>query len=228
MLIAEIFHSLQGEGQHQGTPSIFIRTSGCNLRCAWCDTPYASWRPEGDPLEVEAILERARAWPGTRHVVLTGGEPLIAPGVGRLVEALQADGKLVTIETSGTVHIPELRPALYSVSPKLSHSTPGPEHPEARRIHLRHNRYENLSRYVDGPCEYQMKFVVQGEGDAAEALELVARFAIPRERVFLMPEGASPELVRQRAPAVADICLREGLNYSCRLHLDLWGDVRGR
>src|SRR5258707_11682479 len=82
--IAEIFYSVQGEGSLVGVPSIFVRTSGCNLRCSWCDTPYTSWNPEGDELSTEAILERTGQYPAARHVVITGGEPMIAPGIVEL------------------------------------------------------------------------------------------------------------------------------------------------
>src|SRR5277367_4250376 len=79
MRIAEIFYSVQGEGSLVGVPSIFVRTSGCNLRCSWCDTPYTSWNPEGAEMSVDEILNRASEFGGARHVVLTGGEPMIAP-----------------------------------------------------------------------------------------------------------------------------------------------------
>ncbi|MCH2065381.1 MAG: 7-carboxy-7-deazaguanine synthase QueE, partial [Roseibacillus sp.] len=72
MLISEIFYSVQGEGFLAGVPSVFVRTSGCNLRCRWCDTPYASWNPEGEKLPVEKIVAQVREHPA-RHVVLTGG-----------------------------------------------------------------------------------------------------------------------------------------------------------
>ena len=75
MLISEIFHSLQGEGQLVGVSSVFVRTSGCNLRCNSCDTPYASWNPEGRQMEVTDILAEVEKYPA-RHVVLTGGEPM--------------------------------------------------------------------------------------------------------------------------------------------------------
>ena len=81
--IAELFYSLQGEGALLGVPSFFIRTSGCNLRCAWCDTPYTSWQPEGAELSLDQILDEVRAHP-MRHVVVTGGEPMIAPGIIKL------------------------------------------------------------------------------------------------------------------------------------------------
>src|SRR5256885_2235085 len=76
--IAETFLSIQGEGKLAGTPSFFIRVSGCNLRCSWCDTPYASWNPEGSPRTIDSLIDEARA-SGARHAVLTGGEPMIFP-----------------------------------------------------------------------------------------------------------------------------------------------------
>src|SRR4051812_19063149 len=78
--IAEIFYSVQGEGSLVGVPSVFVRTSGCNLRCAWCDTPYTSWQPEGEERTLASIAAEVERYPG-RHVVVTGGEPMIAPGI---------------------------------------------------------------------------------------------------------------------------------------------------
>ena len=88
MKIAEIFPSLQGEGRLEGMPSIFIRTSGCNLRCQWCDTDYASWNPEGRQQSVADILEGVERFP-ERHVVVTGGEPLLAPEIEELCAGLR-------------------------------------------------------------------------------------------------------------------------------------------
>src|ERR1043165_1078976 len=86
--IAELFYSIQGEGSLLGMPSVFIRTSGCNLRCSWCDTPYTSWNPEGVELSLEQIVQEVRAHPAT-HVVVTGGEPMIAPEIVPLTERLR-------------------------------------------------------------------------------------------------------------------------------------------
>src|SRR5277367_1820812 len=85
--IAEIFHSIQGEGSLVGVPSVFVRTSGCNLRCAWCDTPYTSWQPEGEERSVNSIVDEVNSY-GASHVVITGGEPMIAPQIEELTHKL--------------------------------------------------------------------------------------------------------------------------------------------
>src|SRR5687768_9223423 len=122
MKIAELFYSIQGEGKLSGVPSVFIRASGCNLRCTWCDTPYASWDPEGDDVPVEEIARRAAAH-GAKHIVVTGGEPMIMPDVAELCAALKSTGHHITIETAATVYKP-VQLDLASLSPKLSNSTP--------------------------------------------------------------------------------------------------------
>src|SRR5580658_9309175 len=109
MRIAEIFYSVQGEGGLVGVPSVFVRTSGCNLRCSWCDTPYTSWNPEGDDLASDEILARASAFSAARHVELT--------------RRFRERGMHVTIETAGTVFAP-VECDLMSISPKLSNSMP--------------------------------------------------------------------------------------------------------
>src|ERR1700735_1165059 len=86
MRIAEIFYSVQGEGSLVGVPSVFVRTSGCNLRCSWGDTPYASGNPDGDDLSVDEVFRRVTEFASARHVVLTGGEPMIAPHIVELSE----------------------------------------------------------------------------------------------------------------------------------------------
>src|ERR1039457_1997997 len=120
--IAELFYSIQGEGSLVGVPSVFIRTSGCNLRCAWCDTPYTSWQPEGTDLALDQILDEVAAHP-TRHVVVTGGEPMIAPDIIALSRRLRERGLHITVETAGTVFAP-VACDLMSISPKLANSTP--------------------------------------------------------------------------------------------------------
>src|SRR3954451_21370205 len=122
MRISEIFHSIQGEGKLTGVPSVFVRASGCNLRCVWCDTPYASWKPEGDDVPIDEIVRRVSTYE-TMHVVLTGGEPMIMPDIVPLCAELKARDHHITMETAATVYEP-VKIDLASLSPKLSNSTP--------------------------------------------------------------------------------------------------------
>lgn len=222
MKIAEIFYSLQGEGSLLGVPSVFVRTSGCNLRCSWCDTPYTSWRPEGEEMTVEAILSQVLAYPA-RHAVLTGGEPMIQPQLIPLSHALREAGWHVTIETAGTVDA-EVACDLMSISPKLANSTPAGDwaiRHEKTRINV------PVLRTLMAKCAYQLKFVVAAPGDLDEIRALVAELGAAPGNVILMPEGRSPELLRERSLWLAPLCLEHGYRLSPRLHVDLWGDRRG-
>lgn len=224
MRIAEIFHSVQGEGGLVGVPSVFVRSSGCNLRCVWCDTPYASWRPEGEDRPVSSILNEVTRL-GARHVVVTGGEPMIAPDIVALTEGLRRLGLDITIETAGTVFAPVLCD-LMSISPKLSNSTPlGDPHWAPRHDRLR-IQPDVLRRLMDS-YDYQLKFVVASPGDLDEIRPLVERLAADPSKVFLMPEGREASLLRERALWIVEICKREGFRFSPRLHIDLYGDRRG-
>src|SRR5271166_2166097 len=107
--IVELFYSLQGEGSLVGVPSFFIRASGCNLRCTWCDTPYTSWKPEGAEMPLPAILEKVHDYPAAHaaiHVVVTGGEPMMFEETVALTDALKDLWLHITIETAGTVNQP--------------------------------------------------------------------------------------------------------------------------
>jgi len=116
MFISEIFYSIQGEGELTGVPSVFIRTSGCNLRCDWCDTSYASWEPEGEEMPLDDILGKVKEHP-SNHCVMTGGEPMIAKEIGDLCEKLRKMGKHLTIETAGTISPENIACDLASISP---------------------------------------------------------------------------------------------------------------
>jgi 7-carboxy-7-deazaguanine synthase len=221
--IAELFYSLQGEGSLVGVPSFFIRTTGCNLRCAWCDTPYTSWEPEGTDLSLHAIVHEVQAHAAARHVVVTGGEPMIAPEIIPLTTRLRDLGLHITIETAGTVFQP-VACDLMSISPKLSNSTP--EGPWAAR----HDRLriqpavlaELMERYP-----YQLKFVIERHADLEEVHALLSTLAAPSARVILMPEGTDPGRLRERSLWLAEICKEEGFRFSPRLHVDLYGNRRG-
>ena len=222
MKIAELFYSLQGEGSLVGVPSVFIRSSGCNLRCAWCDTPYTSWQPEGTELDLDRIVDEVKA-PPARHVVITGGEPMIQPEMVPLTERLRALGMHITIETAGTVFQP-VACDLMSISPKLSNSTPAGNFAEPHdRLRIQPTILaELMARY-----EYQLKFVVENPADLQEIRALMEMLAAPRERVILMPEGTEPARLAERGLWLAEICKEEGFRFSPRLHIDLWGSRRG-
>ena len=222
MKIAELFYSLQGEGSLVGVPSVFIRTSGCNLRCAWCDTPYTSWQPEGADLTLNQIVDEVKAHPA-RHVVVTGGEPMIAPEIIPLTERLRGLGWHITIETAGTVFQP-VACDLMSISPKLANSMPN------GRWAAQHDRLriqpevllELMARYP-----YQLKFVIEKPDDLDEVRVLIGALDADCGRVILMPEGTDRNRLRERAVWLAEICKQEGFRFSPRLHVDLWGHRRG-
>jgi len=227
MKLCEIFHSLQGEGKLAGVPSVFIRTSGCNLRCVWCDTPYASWTPEGRSVGVDEIMERLAAF-GSTHAVVTGGEPMIDPDVGALTFALKRGGYHVTIETAATlwrdVHVD-----LASISPKLTNSTPwqreggkwAASH-EARRLNL-----DTIRRFMASP-DYQLKFVVDSPEDLSEIDALLYRIGrYDAASVLLMPQGVTAEDLDAHSGWIAEACKDRGFRYCPRLQIALFGNTRG-
>ena len=231
---AEIFASLQGEGPSQGRPCAFVRLSRCNLACVWCDTAY-TWRFEGDnrPHRAQLTYERkanqvtldeaeaARriAALGQPRLVVTGGEPLLqAPAVARMLAFLP--DMRVEIETNGTVAPPPALDALvaqYNVSPKLAHSG----NPADLALPP-----ERLRAWAAEP-RAAFKFVVAESADVEEVLELAERFAIPRERVWLMAEGTDAATLEAREAWLAPLCLEHGLTLSKRMHIQLYGDTRG-
>ncbi|HME07476.1 MAG TPA: 7-carboxy-7-deazaguanine synthase QueE [Bryobacteraceae bacterium] len=217
--IAEIFYSVQGEGALVGVPSVFVRTSGCNLRCSWCDTPYTSWRPEGEERSLDSIIEEVESF-GTTHVVVTGGEPMIAPEIGELTRRLRGH---LTIETAGTVDA-DVRCDLLSISPKLANSTPD------GRFAAQHERLRyqpDVLRKLMSRFPYQLKFVVVSAGDLDEIRRVIDETCADPGRVVLMPEGIEAAVLAERGRWLVEICKREGFRYSPRIHVDLWGARRG-
>lgn len=226
--IAEVFSSIQGEGIWVGTPSTFVRVSGCNLRCVWCDTPYASWEPEGDTLEVSRVLQQVYTFPN-RHVVVTGGEPLLFDPIEELVGALAESDCIVTIETAGTVHR-TLPCGLMSISPKLANSTP-PESSGWRDRHEATRLQTAVLQALISEHAYQLKFVVNpDEGlhdlDEIDAI-LSALKGVNQERVVLMPEGTDSATLARRSALLVPVCVERGWRLSPRLHVDLFGNTRG-
>jgi 7-carboxy-7-deazaguanine synthase len=231
MRIAEIFHSIQGEGLLLGVPSVFVRTSGCNLRCRWCDTPYASWNPEGEEMSISAILDQIRAY-HCRHVVLTGGEPMIASGIRELAARLRAANLHITIETAATVVPAGIACDLASLSPKLANSTP-----DVARAGSWRDRHESTRLQPTVIHDWlesypsQLKFVVSTAEDLTEIEGLLAEVgtvpSFTRDRVLLMPEGTDVETLRKRGSFLAGMCLEHGFRYAPRLQIELYGNTRG-
>ena len=227
MRIAEIFYSIQGEGRLAGVPSVFIRTSGCNLRCVWCDTPYTSWEPEGEEKSVDGIIAAAKSYPAS-HAVVTGGEPLIAPAIEDLTARLKAEGFHITIETAATIFKP-VACDLMSLSPKLANSAPW-QRDGGRFAAMHEERRLDLAvikRFISG-YDYQLKFVAEGEGDFGEIEELLDKLGgADRARVLVMPQGQTREELRERAAEIVELCKRHGFTYCSRLHIEIWGNRRG-
>jgi 7-carboxy-7-deazaguanine synthase len=224
--ISEIFYSIQGEGMLAGMPSVFVRTSGCNLRCVWCDTPYTSWAPEGQDLSLDEIQQQVARF-SCSHVVVTGGEPMIAPEIVSLTTRLRKSGAHVTIETAGTVYAP-VECDLISISPKLKNSIPLAR--DGGRWAAQHDRLRyqpDILRRMMAEFNYQLKFVVAEPADLAEVRQICSDLSAERSRVVLMPEGIDRDVLRERGVWLAEICKEHGYRYGPRLHVDLWGDKRG-
>jgi 7-carboxy-7-deazaguanine synthase len=226
--VAEVFHSIQGEGKLAGMPSVFVRASGCNLRCVWCDTPYASWDPEGPEMSVSQIVDAVLRY-DCPHVVLTGGEPMIMPDIAELCDSLKQRGRHITIETAATVYRP-VRLDLASLSPKLSNSAP---HARAGSkyvaMHERQRlRPDVIQQFIDASPDFQLKFVVQDPSDMQEINDLLSQLRgwQPGD-VQLMPEGTDPATLASRATWLADLCKQTGHRFCPRLHVALYGNRRG-
>ncbi len=241
----EIFLSVQGEGRHQGTPSVFVRTSLCNLHCVWCDTDY-TWNWAGTPYphekdgepgyakfeKSEEIIEMTPAEIvaavrtfDCRHIVLTGGEPLLQQAglidvISLLRDADTDAGYHIEVETNGTL---APNPAFdasvdqYNVSPKLSNA-----YMEASlRIKA------DVSKFFASSEKAWFKFVVDREEDISEVLAMVRTFEIKSSRVYLMPQGRSADALTARQAWVEAQCAAHGFKFSDRLHVHEFGDRRG-
>lgn len=226
MVISEIFYSVQGEGTLAGTPAVFVRTTGCNLRCTWCDTPYASWNPEGQDLALGTILAQVRKyWPD--YVVVTGGEPMLLDDMTLFTQRLREQGFHITIETAGTVYR-EVVCDLMSISPKLANSTP--KERAGGKFAIQHDKVRYQPDVIQKLMEshpYQLKFVLKDKEDIEEVDSIVKEVGAKRDRVVLMPEGTTPKAVRERAQWITDICKDRKYRYGPRLHIDIFGNKKG-
>lgn len=227
MRTAEIYNSTQGEGFLTGTESVFVRASGCNLRCWFCDTPHTSWRPEGDDLSVDEILARVLRF-DIPHVVLTGGEPMLFAELIPLSEQLRAAGRHITIETAGTLYLP-VRCNLMSISPKLANSTPSLE--QAPQWADRHEHTRHAPRVIErliAEFPYQLKFVIDRTDDCPAVETYLEQFPqVDRDRVMLMPQGTDSSRLTEKSLWLEDYCLANGLRFCPRRQIEWFGMARG-
>lgn len=226
-----------------GVPAVFVRLSLCNLHCVWCDTDHTwnfagtPWKHEKDALpgyekvrkedaiiemEVAAVAEEVRRF-GCRHVVLTGGEPLLQErDLVELMEELRGDGEewFFEIETNGT-RMPGKEMFVemdqFNVSPKLLNSG----------VDVGLRKKPEVVRDLARTGKAWFKFVIERDGDLEEILAMIAESEIPKARVILMPEGRSVGEIDKVAPWLAEKCRDLGMRFSDRLHVRLWGDRRG-
>ena len=227
MRVAEIYKSVQGEGLLTGVESAFVRASGCNLRCWYCDTPYASHAPEGDDLAVDEILSRVVEL-GCDHVVLTGGEPMLFAELVPLAAGLRKQGRHITIETSATLYL-DVDCDLMSLSPKLAGS--GPRDEQTGRWSARHERGRHVPsvvRRLTAQYDYQVKFVIDSPDDCREVERYLDEMPqIDRARVMLMPCGTDAVTLAGHAEWLEPYCRRHGLRFCPRKQIEWFGLARG-
>jgi 7-carboxy-7-deazaguanine synthase len=232
--VNELFVSLQGEGKLAGTPSVFVRTSGCNLRCWYCDSYHTSWEPTHAWMRLDDVVAEVESFDAD-HVVLTGGEPLVHDASETLLERLDDRGYHTTVETNGTIAT-SAPIDLASISPKLENSVPTADR-DPKGDGEWADRHDDRRIDVDALCSLleghpsQLKFVVADAADVDEVEALVARIrdattaSVRDADVLLMPEGATRERLAETRNRVADLALDRGYRYTPRLHVDLWNDA---
>ena len=225
MRVAEIFQSIQGEGEFCGTPSLFVRTTGCNLRCWFCDTPYTSWQPEGSQQDWSLLLKNILDV-DCRHVVITGGEPMLQPALVLLSKELRLANRFITIETAGTVYRPVVADLL-SISPKLSNSAPRQRGRWQTRHERDRQRLDVIQQLIDG-FRVQFKFVIDQPRDLDEVVSYLGAFPdLPADKVWLMPQGTTAEELMSKSGWLGKEAKRLGFRLSPRRHIELFGHVRG-
>lgn len=239
----EIFHSVQGEGKSIGVPSIFLRTSLCNLHCFWCDTDY-TWNWENTEfihknnfkkgykkfkkkdqiieLSTLEIVNHIKEY-NCFNIVLTGGEPMIQQQ--SLCEVMKQLKEINStyyfeVETNGTiVPLPEFEDLInqYNVSPKLSNS----------KMHRSLRIKDKSLKYFCKNSKANFKFVIANQSDLLEVIELKKAYSINPRNIYLMSEGSTTDKLSERNKWLVEICKENNFNFTNRLHVFLWGSKRG-
>lgn len=239
----EVFYSIQGEGKSLGVPSVFVRTTLCNLHCVWCDTDY-TWNWEGTPFvhvndekpgykkfnrqewiarcTVEEIATLVLQFPAN-NVILTGGEPMMQQGaLAALMVELRGSRPeyRFEVETNGTIApLPDFEKQIdqYNVSPKLENS--------GNPVRLR-ERPRSIRIFSEN-VKSNFKFVISAPSDLCEVLTLVERYRISPEKIWLMPQASDRKTLANRRKWLVEICKMHNFRYSDRLHVGIWGSKKG-
>lgn len=227
MWISEIFYTIQGEGLLLGVPSVFVRTSGCNLRCNWCDTKYTSWNATGKHIDVAQVLGQVMEF-NCDYVVLTGGEPLLDKDTAAFTHLLRQNNKHITIETAATIFNEDVVCDLASLSPKLSNSRPQNISKKWSERHEKLRLQPQIIQQWIQKYDYQLKFVVSEESDLQQILQLLKALPeVAARNVVLMPEGTQAKRLHEKSLWLTEICKKYGFRYTPRMHIDLFGNKRG-
>lgn len=225
--ISEIFESIQGEGPNAGIPSIFLRTATCNLKCSWCDTKYTwDWENYDYSKEVkEASLDEVRGQIGQyqiKNLVVTGGEPLLQQEpLSELLKEIKPQGYFVEVETNCTIIPNEGLMQLvdqWNVSPKLANS----DNP------LQSYEISECYNFFAAQKNSYFKFVVENESDLNEIEHFIQKYNLPRTRVLLMPQAAEKNEYLMRNETILSLSKTHNLGYSPRIHIEKWGNNRGK
>ena len=206
--ITEIFYSLQGEAKEVGIPTVFVRLTGCPLRCNYCDTAYAF--KGNNPLSIESIMEKVEKY-NTHYVCVTGGEPMAQRNCLILLDTLIEAGYKVSIETSGSI---DISPVNKKVSVVMDLKTPS-------STEQSQNRYENITLLES---KDQLKFVIASRLDFDWCCDILQNYSVDSEVLF------SPVYESLKPVELADWILEKQLNVrlQVQLHKILWGDTKGK
>lgn len=226
--VNEVFGpTIQGEGIHTGQRVGFVRLAGCNLACSWCDTPY-SWdwdrfdrKEESHKTLVSELATQVKEM-GVDRIVLTGGEPMLQQTA--IWDFKSSLGSIeIDVETNGTI-LPNIKTInavdMFSVSPKLAHG--------GDLLEMRRTKALEAFAYLAGEDRAIFKFVCQWASDFDEIDEIITQFKIPRNAVWIMPEGVSQLAQMESMHRLADEAIARGFNISPRLHVLIWNTERGR
>ncbi len=226
MRVSEIFNSVQGEGPNTGKPAVFLRMALCNLTCEWCDTRYTwDWKHyEYDKEVKEMTIEQVKAEVvkyGVNHLVLTGGEPMLQQNeVLPLLASLKGIGFYIEVETNGTV-VPRKEMVeivdQWNVSPKLENSGNSKAHREKGESYRFFNQLDNS----------YFKYVISNPQDLNEVQALALRYEITKKKIILMPEARTKEQLQETTKWLQNLSKQMHYSFSTRLHIELWGNLRG-